>query len=70
MDEVYNEQKIVVPYEPRDFMFLNNFIATHGRTSYVGTPDERRVFVTMREPVHFSELGYLPVRRAPPAPRV
>ena len=62
MDKIYDEQKVVVPYENRDFMIINNFIASHGKTPWTGT--ERRVYVTMREPVHHSQL-----RRVPPRAR-
>jgi len=61
MNRLYEEQKIVVPYEPHDFMFINNFTASHGRTPYTG-PD-RRIFVTMRDPVHHSQLPRVPARR-------
>jgi hypothetical protein len=60
MDRVYDQQKVVVPYENRDFMIINNFIAAHGKTPWTGT--DRRVYVTMREPVHHRQLRRLPPR--------
>jgi alpha-ketoglutarate-dependent taurine dioxygenase len=54
MDQIYEQQKIVVPYQAQDFMIVNNFVAAHGRTPWTGT--DRRVFVTMRDPVLHSDL--------------
>jgi hypothetical protein len=62
MDQVYDEQKVITPYQNGDFMILNNFIAAHGKTPWTGT--DRRVYVTMREPVHHSQLENLPPRAA------
>jgi alpha-ketoglutarate-dependent taurine dioxygenase len=60
MDEIYDQQKVVIPYQPRDFMIINNVIAAHGKTPWTGA--ERRVFVTMREPIHHSQLKRVPAR--------
>lgn len=60
MDPLYDEQKVVVPYENGDFMVINNFIAAHGKTPWTGTV--RRVYVTMRDAVHHSQLKNLPAR--------
>lgn len=48
MHETYRAQALAIPYVERDFMIVNNLLATHGRQPY--TPP-RRVFVTMREKV-------------------
>jgi hypothetical protein len=61
MDRIYNEQKVVIDYREKDFMFINNFIATHGKTPWSGPL--RRIYVTLREPVHYTELKNLPDRR-------
>jgi alpha-ketoglutarate-dependent taurine dioxygenase len=65
MGKLHGEQMVTTPYHPQDFMIINNFIATHGKTPWTGT--DRRVYVTMREPLHWSELKRLPARRVPPA---
>ena len=62
MDDVYDEQKVVIPYQPTDFMVINNVIAAHGKTPWTGT--DRRVYVTMREPIHHSQLRRVPPRQA------
>jgi hypothetical protein len=66
MDPLYDQQKIVVPYEKWDFMFINNFVAAHGKTPWGGA--DRRVYVTMRSPLHHSLLGKVPKRSAAGAP--
>jgi alpha-ketoglutarate-dependent taurine dioxygenase len=60
MDKVYDEQKVVTPYENGDFMIINNIIAAHGKTPWTGT--DRRVYVTMREPLRHSQLRKVPPR--------
>jgi hypothetical protein len=62
LESLYGEEMVVVPYLERDFMVVNNFVASHGRTPWKGI--ERRVFVTMREPIHCSELREVPPRAA------
>ena len=57
MDQIYEQQRIIIPYQARDFMLINNFVAAHGRTPWTGT--ERRVFVTMRDPVQHTALSRL-----------
>jgi hypothetical protein len=52
----------VVPYENTDFMIINNIIAAHGKTPWTGT--DRRVYVTMRDPLHHRQM-----RRVPPRAR-
>lgn len=56
----HDEEMITIPYAARDFMIVNNFVASHGRTPWSG-PD-RRVYVTMRDPIHHSKLGQIPRR--------
>jgi len=43
---VYNELAVTFPWQEGDIMMLDNFLASHGRESYVGP---RRIVVTMAE---------------------
>ena len=51
MHETYRAQALAMPYVERDFMIVNNLLATHGRQPY--TPP-RKVYVTMREKVELA----------------
>jgi hypothetical protein len=48
MHEMYRSLALAIPYADRDFLIVNNLLATHGRQPY--TPP-RKVYVTMREKV-------------------
>jgi alpha-ketoglutarate-dependent taurine dioxygenase len=48
MHDTYASHEVAVPYQPGDFIVVDNLIVTHGRQPY--TPP-RRVLVTMRERV-------------------
>lgn len=52
MHESFSTHAVAVPYRERDFIVVDNLIATHGRQPY--TPP-RRVFVTMRERVFLAD---------------
>ena len=48
MHETYATHAVAVPYQPGDFIVVNNLVATHGRQPF--TPP-RRVLATLRERV-------------------
>jgi hypothetical protein len=55
MHDTFRTHMVAIPYLERDFMIVNNLVATHGRQSY--TPP-RKVYVTMREKVHLSDAVF------------
>jgi len=62
MDVIYNQQKVAISYQPQDIMFINNVIAAHGKTPWTGP--SRKVYVTLRDPIHHSHMARLPARSA------
>ena len=52
MHETYVEQMVAIPYQPNDFIVVNNLLVTHGRQPYVAP---RKIYVTMREKVNMTD---------------
>lgn len=52
MHRTHAEQMIAIPWQKCDFMVVQNFLATHGRQSYV---PPRKTVVTLREKVHMTD---------------
>ncbi|HVH44708.1 MAG TPA: TauD/TfdA family dioxygenase [Labilithrix sp.] len=55
MHKTHDGQLVNIPWQPRDFMLINNFVGAHGKERWQGTT--REIFVTLREKVDITRLA-------------
>ena len=56
MHSTHEAQLVNIPWQRRDFMFINNFVGAHGKERWTG--DKRDIYVTLR---HKVDITCLPV---------
>lgn len=61
MHRTHAEQLINIPWQRRDFMFINNFVGAHGKECWTG--DTRNIYVTLR---HKVDITALPLKAGTP----